>query len=779
MIRFSLKWKFAVILIGFTIATGIIGLMNLKTSEDVKSRLGKVREVFPRYAEANSLVSSFDKINRFFESALVLGESILLERCEEERIVFLEHLKQLKEMGTEPKKVAFHLLETEFNTYYGKAKELIGFLIECEIERGAIDVCYQEVGEKRNAFSRVRTQIRTDLDLLVEEIRSGADESLSSATEEMRLQSFKTFIICLVSVLLIMFFLLYITRRIVLPVGSLSIMASKVARGDLEPKTDMALVGNDEIGDLWASFQTMTQGLKETTVSKSYLDDILESMADTLVVVNVDGNITTANRAALELLGCKLEELIGSRFDEVVSKNHEERPRTSIVGELIREHSIVNANMFYKTKAGDIIPVSFSSSVMRDINGNIQGVVCVATDITELKLAEEEKEKLQLQLQQAQKMEAIGTLAGGVAHDLNNILSGIVTYPDLLLMQTAEDSPIRKPLITIQETGKKAAAIVQDMLTLARRGVAVTEVVNLNDVIFEYLNSPEYNKMKMFYPDVEVETRFEKGLLNIIGSPVHISKTIMNLVANAAEAIAGTGKLSITTENRYIDKPVRGYDKVKEGDYAILTVKDTGGGISPEDMEKIFEPFYTKKRMGKSGTGLGMPVVWGAVKDHNGYIDLESEEGRGTTFTLYFPATRKTPTKIESGIQVEDYMGRGESILIVDDVREQREIALTILSELNYTVTTVPSGEEAVEYLHDNAVDLLILDMIMDPGMDGLDTYKEILKLHPDQKAIVASGFSETDRAKEVERLGAGQYIKKPYTLEKIGMAVRKELKKS
>jgi len=346
-------------------------------------------------------------------------------------------------------------------------------------------------------------------------------------------------------------------------------------------------------------------------------------------------------------------------------------------------------------------------------------------------------------------------------------------------MQTAEDSPIRKPLITIQETGKKAAAIVQDMLTLARRGVAVTEVVNLNDVIFEYLNSPEYNKMKMFYPDVEVETRFEKGLLNIIGSPVHISKTIMNLVANAAEAIAGTGKLSITTENRYIDKPVRGYDKVKEGDYAILTVKDTGGGISPEDMEKIFEPFYTKKRMGKSGTGLGMPVVWGAVKDHNGYIDLESEEGRGTTFTLYFPATRKTPTKIESGIQVEDYMGRGESILIVDDVREQREIALTILSELNYTVTTVPSGEEAVEYLHDNAVDLLILDMIMDPGMDGLDTYKEILKLHPDQKAIVASGFSETDRAKEVERLGAGQYIKKPYTLEKIGMAVRKELKKS
>jgi PAS domain S-box-containing protein len=556
-------------------------------------------------------------------------------------------------------------------------------------------------------------------------------------------------------------------------------MASKVAEGNLEPNTEMALVSNDEIGDLWASFQTMTQGLKETTVSKSYLDNILESMADTLIVVNSDGKIRTANRAALELLGCELSELFGHRFDEVASKYREETSKGSIVDDLIREDSIINADMFYKTKAGDLIPVSFSSSVMGDINGSIQGIVCVATDITERKLAEQEKEKLQLQLQQAQKMEAIGTLAGGVAHDLNNILSGIVTYPDLLLMQTSEDSPLRKPLLTIQETGKKAAAIVQDMLTLARRGVAITEVVSLNDVIFEYLNSPEYKKMKLFYPDVEMETNLEPGLLNILGSPIHISKTIMNLVSNAAEAIGKYGKISITTENRYVDKPVRGYDNVKDGDYAMIIVSDTGEGISAQDMEKIFEPFYTKKRMGKSGTGLGMPVVWGTVKDHNGYIDLQSTQGKGTTFTLYFPITRKEPAKHETHIQIEDYMGSGESILVVDDVKEQREIALTILSELGYSVNTVPSGEEAVKYMQNTSIDLLILDMIMDPGMDGLDTYKEILKLHPGQRAIIASGFAETDRAKEVIRLGAGQYIKKPYTLEKMGMAVRKELNKS
>jgi len=779
MFRFSLKWKFAVLLIGFTIATGIIGLMNLKTSTDVKCRLGMVSGIFPLYTEATSLDGSFDKINRFLEDALVLGESILLERCEQERNLFLNHFKKLNEMGVEPKPLAFYELDRKFKSYYEKARDLIVFLIQCEIERGDIGQCSQEVEEDRIAVSTMKKQIEADLDLLVNEIRTDADVSLLSATEEMRLQSLKTFMIGLVSILLILVFLFYISRRIVLPVGSLSTMASKVAEGNLEPKTEMALVSNDEIGDLYVSFQTMTQGLKETTVSKSYLDNILESMADTLIVVNSDGKIRTANRAALNLLEWELDELIGYRFHEVVSKNTDEISRTSIVDELIQENSVVNANMFYKTKAGDIIPVSFSSSVMRDTNDDIQGIVCVATDITERKLAEQEKEKLQLQLQQAQKMEAIGTLAGGVAHDLNNILSGIVTYPDLLLMQTSEDSPLRNPLLTIQETGKKAAAIVQDMLTLARRGVAITEVVNLNDVIFEYLNSPEYKKMKLFYPDVEMETNLEPGLLNILGSPIHISKTIMNLVSNAAEAIGKHGRISITTENRYVDKPVRGYDNVKDGDYAMIIVSDTGEGISTQDMEKIFEPFYTKKRMGKSGTGLGMPVVWGTVKDHNGYIDLQSTEGKGTTFTLYFPITRKEPAKHEIHLQIEDYMGSGESILVVDDVKEQREIALTILSELGYSVNTVPSGEEAVKYMQKTSIDLLILDMIMDPGMDGLDTYKEILKLHPGQRAIIASGFSETDRAKEVVRLGAGQYIKKPYTLEKMGMAVRKELNRA
>jgi len=232
------------------------------------------------------------------------------------------------------------------------------------------------------------------------------------------------------------------------------------------------------------------------------------------------------------------------------------------------------------------------------------------------------------------------------------------------------------------------------------------------------------------------------------------------------------------TENRDIERPIRGYDDVKEGDYAVLSVSDTGIGISSEDMKRIFEPFYTKKMMGRSGTGLGMTVIWGTVKDHKGYIDVQSAEGKGTTFTLYFPASQKVLAEDKLRLSIDDIMGKGESILVVDDEEEQREIASRMLNKLGYSVTSASSGEEAVDYMKDNSADLLVLDMIMDPGIDGLETYKRILEFCPMQKAIIASGFTNTERVKEAQRLGAGAYLEKPFLLEKIGLSVRSELDK-
>ncbi|MBN2419436.1 MAG: response regulator [Deltaproteobacteria bacterium] len=396
----------------------------------------------------------------------------------------------------------------------------------------------------------------------------------------------------------------------------------------------------------------------------------------------------------------------------------------------------------------------------------------------ERKKAEKEKEQLQLQLANAQKMEAIGTLAGGVAHDLNNILTGLINYPELLLLKMGEDNPYRDHILKMKKSGEKAASIVQDLLTLARRGVSVAQVVNLEGIVREYLISPECEKLKRFHPEIRIETRFEDNLFNIMGSPVHLSQTVMNLVSNAAESMPDGGKILISTKNIYLERPCKDNDVLKEGRYVVLTVSDRGTGMSPEVMERIFEPFFTKKVMGRSGTGLGLAVVWGTIKDHSGHIDIKSSVGEGTTFTLYFPATQKKLDQRQDGSSIKDFMGKGETILVVDDVREQREIASELLSELSYSVITVSSGEEAIEYIKNNRVDLLFLDMIMDPGMDGLETYKRILELNPGQKAVIASGYSETELVKEAKRLGAGQFIRKPYTLNKLGMAVKQEFEK-
>jgi PAS domain S-box-containing protein len=414
---------------------------------------------------------------------------------------------------------------------------------------------------------------------------------------------------------------------------------------------------------------------------------------------------------------------------------------------------------------------------IRDESGNAVRFIGTDADITERKRAEEALRESDEKLARSNKIKSLGLLAGGVAHDLNNVLSGIVSYPDLLLLQLPEDSPYREFIETIKESGARAVAIVHDLLTVAS-GVATTkDPLNLNNLISDYLHSPEFNKLKQFHPTVAVNTNLDTDLLNISGSHVHIRKVVMNLVSNASEAIKGSGNVTISTLNRYLDKPLRGYDDINEGEYAVLTVSDDGSGISSDDLGRIFEPFYTKKVMGRSGTGLGLTVVWNTVQDNKGYIDVTSGE-IGTTFELYFPITRDEILGKDMFIPTKDYKGNGETILVVDDVESQRQISCKLLDTLGYKTKAVSSGEEAVEYLKENNSDLILLDMIMDPGINGRETYEKIIEIHPNQKAIIISGFAETDEVKEAQKLGVGKYIKKPFTFEKIGIAVKEELKK-
>jgi two-component system, cell cycle sensor histidine kinase and response regulator CckA len=580
----------------------------------------------------------------------------------------------------------------------------------------------------------------------------------------------------------------YLSKRLTKPIIELRDATEKIGKGQLSLAIDID--SNNEIGDLAASFNKMVKDLENTTVSKNALvKEISERKQVELILMESEQKmkailmaspigIGLVNNGKLEWANETLFFMAGYERESLLRQN------ISILYPNDKECSRVDKELFADiadSRTGNVETqwIRADKTILDCILGSCpldstdpsKGQIITVIDISESK-------RLQSKLLRAQKMEVLGTLAAGVAHDLNNILGAIVGYPELLLMDMSEDNPQRSTLVTIKKAGDKAAAIVQDLLTLARRGVAINEVVNVNDIVSEFIKSPEYERIMSYHPYIKVETNLDPHLLNTMGLTFHLSKVLMNLVSNAAESMIDGGKIIITTQNQSLDQPLSGYENIDKGEYSTIAVSDTGTGISKADLAKIFEPFYTKKKMGRSGTGLGMTVVWGTVKDLNGYIDIKSEEGIGTTFTLFFPANKKEINEKKSSISVNVYRAKGESILVVDDVEDQRILLARILKRLGYKVATVSSGEEAVDYMQSNSADLMVLDMIMEPGINGLETYKRVLKIFPNQKAIVATGFSETEHVKETIKLGAGAYVQKPYSFEKIGRAIRDELDK-
>jgi PAS domain S-box-containing protein len=398
-------------------------------------------------------------------------------------------------------------------------------------------------------------------------------------------------------------------------------------------------------------------------------------------------------------------------------------------------------------------------------------VVFVYDDITPLKESEQERAAMEAQLQRARKMEAIGLLAGGVAHDLNNILSGIVSYPDLLLMQLPPDSKLRKPVLAIQESGERAAAVVADLLTVARGVSNERKICSLNTLIDEYLHSPEHEALLGRHPGVVCRTECAPELWPLSCSPIHVKKSLMNLVTNGAEAIEHAGRITLRTRNEELAPSLARLHAIDPGRYVVLEVADTGSGIGPADIDHVFEPFYTRKVMGRSGTGLGLAVVWNTIQDHRGAITVASSD-RGTVFTLLFPAVHGISEPNQEEEARVTPRGNGETILIVDDEPLQRDIATQMLASLGYQTAAVASGEEAVEFLRTRRVDLVLLDMLMGAGLNGRQTYERIITLNPGQQALIVSGFSESDEVREALRLGVGGYLQKPYSLNALGRAV-------
>lgn len=489
------------------------------------------------------------------------------------------------------------------------------------------------------------------------------------------------------------------------------------------------------------------------------------------IVVIQDGTIKFFNRRLIEMTGCDNDELLDRPFVELIHPDD----RTAVLDRCLSHQDSEK-------------PPGISVNRFLDKNDNIRWVDITAVrinwddqpatlnfinDITEKKQAEDDRRQLEEKLKRAERMESVGILAGGVAHDLNNILGPLVGYPDLIMMKLAADHPVRKQVKMMGSSAREAAELIQDLLTLARRGRYEMEPTSLISVIYHYLESPGYLKLSEENPKISSRFEIDPSVGNILGSAGHLSKMVMNLIVNAFEAMPDSGVITIGLSQDYLEQLRGGYDDIEPGEYLMLRVADTGIGIERDNLKRIFEPYFSKKKMGTSGSGLGLSVVYGIVKDHHGYYDVFSESGKGTEFILYFPLI-KDPVRDEDDT-TGDFGGR-ERILVVDDNPVQRDMAVQLIGSFGYNVAAVSGGTEALAYLETNRVELVVMDMVMEDNCDGLDCYRAIKKISPDQKAIIVSGYSATDRVDQMQLLGAGTFVKKPYTRDAIGRAIREEL---
>lgn len=471
------------------------------------------------------------------------------------------------------------------------------------------------------------------------------------------------------------------------------------------------------------------------------------------------GCLIDVNQTWLEALGYERDEVVGrplgdflvpeqeASFGEVFARLKETGESRDAEFEMVRRDS---------TR----LIVSFIGRVSYDEQGRFRQAHCILNDVTEQKRLEE-------QLLRASRLEMAGRIAGQVAHDLNNLLAPLVAYPELMRMQLPPEHHFQDYCETMLRSAQQISTISTNLLALGRRGHSTQETLDLNQLVRQALD-----QMTDRPDSLTVVGDLSDDLLPVVGSSAQLVRVIVNLVANAREAMGDDGRLTLRTRNLYLDRPFGRHSRIAVGEYVRLDVADTGPGIPPEILSRIFEPFFSSKRADdQRGSGLGLSIVESVVADHRGYVDLETRSGEGTTFSLYFPAARGAVLAVEADL----VGGNGESVLIVDDDATQREVIGRLLRQLNYRVSVAARPDEALAMLRAEPVDLLVLDMVM-PGIDGAETYRRALALRPDTRAILVSGFAESRRVRIARELGAYDFIQKPLTLGRLARAVRAAL---
>jgi PAS domain S-box-containing protein len=490
-------------------------------------------------------------------------------------------------------------------------------------------------------------------------------------------------------------------------------------------------------------------------------------MNEGLVLIDRSFIIKEVNDRFVKEYGSVREDIIGRTCYEITHKVSE--PCSSSdhrcpVREVFNTGKPARVEHIHRDRSGGELIVELYAFPLLGEDGKIEHVVELSHNITERKRAEEEKRGLETELIHAQKMQAIGTLAGGIAHDFNNLLSVIQGNVALILFDVDADQPHYRNLKRIEKQIQRGSKLTHQILAYARKGKHDVKPINLNELVAE--TSEAFGRTRK---DTTIYRELTEGLYAIEADHGQIEQVLLNLYVNATHAMPGGGDLILKTTNvTHDDMKGKAYDP-QPGNYVLLTVTDTGTGMDKETQRRIFDPFFTTKEMGR-GTGLGLASVYGIVKGHAGYIDVDSEKGRGTTFSIYLPASEK---KIKKSVEIAKPVIRGTgTVLLVDDEEMVLETGAEVLKKLGYRVLKAKGGKEALKiYRENNPIDLVILDVIM-PEMGGGETYDKMKDINPDVKVLLSSGYSIDGQAKEILARGCDGFIQKPLRTNELSEKV-------
>jgi two-component system, cell cycle sensor histidine kinase and response regulator CckA len=510
---------------------------------------------------------------------------------------------------------------------------------------------------------------------------------------------------------------------------------------------------------------------RDITESDETFRTIVEASHSGIIIGDDRGVITFANRRMADMLGCRIEELAGSNYQDHIHPDDLRESENTLQAILTGRVATVESEHHYVRKDGTSFWGYLSAGRVDTKSGNLKGLVGIISDITGRKHAEEERLKLEQQTLYAQKVESLGVLAGGLAHDFNNILMAIIGNADLALMRISTESPAVENLHRIEQAAARAADLAKQMLAYSGEGKNVVENIDLNLLLEEMLHMLETSISKK----AVLRLNQHQPLPLVEADASQLRQVIMNLVTNASEAIGdNNGTIAITTDCMNCDrddlKDVWLGENLSDGLYVYLEIADTGCGMYKETMAKLFDPFYTTKFTGR---GLGMAAVLGIVKGHNGAIKVFSEPGTGTTFTIMLPATGH-PERLYSGDSAIDALQGNGTVLLVDDEEMIRIIGTEMLTGLGFKVITAEDGREAIEIFKSrNDIVFVILDLTM-PNMDGVQCFQELRQLDPGVKVIISSGYNKQDVAQKFIGKGMAGFLQKPYRLPALKKAIRK-----